>query len=151
MNALRHSRQRVGATGHICPGRPNGEVKGVAATGDAHVEFTGSQLLDVLRRQPQYHFGVRILQGLFLVEDDRARERLGQPVLLGRGDDLACDDAQRDAVGVAAAERLLGVVVGDVADAALEGQGLLDLAGLAAACECPPARRCGRRGYSASR
>lgn len=49
------------------------------------------------------------------------------------GDQAAGDHLQGRAVRVVAEEGLDRVIVGDVADAALEGDGLLDLAGLAQA------------------
>jgi hypothetical protein len=66
-------------------------------------------------------------------EDDGSVKGLGEPALPGGGDDVAGDHPRGGAVGVVTVEGLDGVVVGDVADPALESNGLptlLDLRSL---------------------
>jgi hypothetical protein len=110
-----------------------GRGERVPATGDAHVELPGAKLFGLFLRQPQSGGRTRLAQRLlgFLAQHDGTGHCSVEPARLRCGDYAAGDHLQGRAVRVVAVEGLDRVVVGDITDAALEGDGLLDLAGLA--------------------
>ena len=90
-----------------------------------------ADVLGLLRAQPQAGRLLRSIEHVGRIgEHGRALHRLGEPVVLGGGDHPTGHHAQGGALGVVAAEHFLVVVVGDVGDAAAEGERLLHLRGL---------------------
>lgn len=103
-----------------------GRGEGVPAAGYAHVELPRAKLFHFFLRQPQGGGRTRLAQRLlgFLAQHDGTGHRFVEPPSLCCGDHAAGDRLQGRAVRVVAVEGLDRVVVGDINDAALEGDGL---------------------------